>query len=193
MGTSRRSSQIHVDCEICDVVHDVAGAVVLARGKVEMAKSVFIWTCLHQEVIIIPLNKPEIILRATMVIDQLCRMYFLPLNVPLKDSVGAREAAKLGLGAFTVTWDFFLCYQCLKTCTWFKRWQRQDTCLGLLSELASWEMLRAWPSISSQKIVSFPCASTAHYVAAFLLAHVSACSKTPAGWKDVKLALSSKA
>lgn len=129
MGTSRRSSQINVGCKICDVVHDVVGAVVLARGKVEMAKSVFIWTCLHQEVIIIPLNKPEIILRATMVIDQLCQMYFLPLNVPLKDSVGAHEAAKLGLGAFTVTWDFFLCYQCLKTCTWFKRWQRQDTCL----------------------------------------------------------------
>lgn len=153
---------------MCNVVHDVAGAVVLARGKVEMAKSVFIWTSLHQEVLIIPLNKPEIILRATMVIDQLCRMYFLPLNVPLKDSVGARKAAKLGLGAFTVTWDFFRCYQCLKTCTWFKRWQRQDACLGLLSELASWEMLCAWPSISSQKIVSFPCASTAHYVAAFL-------------------------
>lgn len=38
-----------------------------------------------------------------MVIDQLCQMYFLPLNVPLKDSVGAREAAKLGLGPFTVT------------------------------------------------------------------------------------------
>lgn len=158
-----------------------------------MAKSVFIWTSLH-EVLIIPINKPKLILIATVVIDQLYCMYILLLNVPLKVSVGVCEAVKLGLGAFRVTWETLVyVINALK----HAHDLRDDK--GRMPALVCRQSLHpemcCVPAFRFQgkKMFSFPCVSTAHYVAAFLLAHIIACSKTPARRKDVELALSSKA